>query len=64
MKKSEQYQTACLAILDHELIAPAKKLEILETLLLDRRMALHTEEWEAKQIDGSTITSGTVATET
>lgn len=64
MKKSEQYQAACLAVLDHELIAPKAKLEILETLMADRRLALHGEEREAKLIDGSTITSGTVAAET
>ncbi len=43
MKKSEQYQTACLAVLDHELIAPKAKLEILETLMADRRLALFAE---------------------
>ena len=64
MKKSEQYKAAMLAVMDYELIQPALKLEILETLMADRRLALHSEEWEDKKIDGSTITSGTVATET
>lgn len=64
MKKSEQYKTAALAVMDHELIQPAIKLEIIDTLMQDRRLAIHAEEWETKQIDGSTITSGTVAAET
>ena len=64
MKKSEQYKAAALAVMDHELIQPAIKLEIIDTLMQDRRLALHGEEREGKQIDGSTITSGTVAAET
>lgn len=64
MKKSEQYKAAALAVMDHELIQPAIKLEIIDTLMQDRRLALHGEEREAKLIDGSTITSGTVAAET
>ena len=55
MRKSEQYKAARLAVREHELIVPAQKLEILETLMTDRRLALHSEEWEGKQIDGSTI---------
>ena len=52
MRKSEQYKAAMLAVMDHELIVPAQKLEILETLMADRRMALHSEEWDGK--DAST----------
>ena len=63
MRKSEQYKAAMLAVMEHELIVPAQKLEILETLMADRRLALHGEEWEDKKIDGSTI-SMPVATET
>ena len=48
MRKSEQYKAAMLAVMDHELIVPAQKLEILETLMADRRMALHSEEWDGK----------------
>jgi hypothetical protein len=60
MKKSEQYQTACLAVLDHELIAPKAKLEILETLMADRRLALYAEEPISEQTSGDVNVEGTV----
>ena len=44
MRKSEQYQAAALAVLDHELISPLAKVEIIATLMSDRNMALYTEE--------------------
>ena len=43
MKKSEQYTLAMEAILDSEYTNQIK-LEILETLMEDRSMALYTEE--------------------
>lgn len=46
MRKSEQYKAAMLAVMEHELIAPSAKLEILETLMADRRLALYAEEPE------------------
>lgn len=49
MKKSEQYKAAALAVMDHELIQPAIKLEIIDTLMQDRRLALHGEEREVKE---------------
>ena len=49
MRKSEQYKAAMLAVMEHELIVPAQKLEILETLMADRRLALHGEERESKE---------------
>lgn len=48
MKKSEQYKAAALAVMDNELIQPAIKLEIIDTLMQDRRLALHGEEREDK----------------
>lgn len=44
MRKSEQYKAAMLAVMEHELIAPNAKLEVLETLMADRRLALFAEE--------------------
>ena len=44
MKKSEQYKAAMLAVVEDALIAPSDKLEILETLMADRRLALYNEE--------------------
>lgn len=49
MRKSEQYTAAALAVMDHELIQPTIKLEIIDTLMQDRRLALHGEERQDKE---------------
>ena len=56
MRKSEQYKAAMLAVLDHELIQPAPKLEILETLMADRRLALFAEEPKVSNEDKEAAT--------
>jgi hypothetical protein len=45
MKKSERYQLAMLSVVDDESIEAADKLEIVETLMNDKRIA----EWSEKQ---------------
>ena len=47
MKKSDQYLTAQLAVVDAN-IPGVLKLEVLETLMSDRKVALWSEEQEAK----------------
>lgn len=49
MRKSEHYKAAMLAVLDSEKMAREIKLEILDTLMQDRRAALYGEEREAKE---------------
>ena len=46
MRKSEQYKAAMLAVMEDVLIAPSDKLEIIETLMTDRRLAIYNEEPE------------------
>ena len=48
MKKSEQYTLSMEAILDSE-YTNSIRLEILETLMEDRKMARFVEEQEKKQ---------------
>ena len=48
MKKSERYYKAMMAVINSTINA-ADKLEILETLMEDRRVAEYTEKQEAKK---------------
>lgn len=45
MKKSELYQLAMLSVVDDESIEAADKLEVVEVLMNDKRIA----EWSEKQ---------------
>ncbi len=47
MKKSEQYQAAMKAVLAYNGIIPDQKLEIIDTLLSDKRMAEYGEKEKA-----------------
>lgn len=50
MKKSEQYKMAIRALLGYDVEATLdERLEAVETLMQDRRLALHGEEREAKE---------------
>lgn len=44
MKKSEQYTRAMLAVLDDQRLSPMGKLEVLESLMEDRRVAEYSEK--------------------
>ena len=46
MKKSEQYQIAIMAVLLTSYLRPADKLEIIETLMMGKRLARLSEERE------------------
>lgn len=52
MRKSEQYKAAMCAVLAFDGLDNDETLEILETLMQDRRAALFTEEREAKEASG------------
>ena len=51
MKKSMAYHMALLSVLDDKGLSTASKLEIIEVLIADKRMAIWTEE-EAKKKAG------------
>lgn len=44
MKRSEQYTKAMLAVLDDQRFSPWVKLEVLESLMEDRRVAEYSEK--------------------
>lgn len=44
MKKSEQYQIAIMAVLLTSYLRPADKLEVMETLMMEKRLAKLSEE--------------------
>lgn len=44
MKKSEQYQIAIMAVMLNSYLRPADKLEIIETLMMEKRLAQMSEE--------------------
>ena len=46
MKKSEHYKLAMYAVIDSPRITTEQKLEILETLVVEKRMAEYGEERE------------------
>lgn len=46
MKKSDQYTIAMMAVVDNPNILTAAKIEVLETLMADKRMAEYGEEAE------------------
>lgn len=46
MRKSDQYKAAMMAVLLTGYISPEDKLEILETLMVEMRLARLTEERE------------------
>lgn len=48
MKKSEQYQIAIMAVLLTSYLRPADKLEIIETLMMEKRLARLSEEREGE----------------
>lgn len=48
MRKSEQYRMAMAAVLEHPEIRTQHKLEILETLMADKRVAEYSEEGAEK----------------
>ena len=49
MKKSELYTSAMVAVLDSERFAVCEKLDILEVLMEERRLAKFGEEREAEK---------------
>ena len=49
MKKSEQYKVAMKAVLAYTSINADQKIEIVETLLSDKRMAEYGEKEEAEK---------------
>lgn len=44
MKKSEQYQIAAMAVLLASYIRPSDKIQIVETLLMEKRLAQLSEK--------------------
>lgn len=51
MKKSEQYQYALMAVLLTSYIRPADKLQIIETLMIEKRLAELNEKSEGVGMD-------------
>ena len=51
MKKSEQYQVALMAVLVTSYLRPADKLEIIETLMIEKRLAQMNERREEVGMD-------------
>lgn len=51
MKKSEQYQVALMAVLLTSYLRPADKLEIIETLMIEKRLAQMNERREEVGMD-------------
>lgn len=51
MKKSEQYQVAIMAVLLTSYLRPADKLEIIETLMIEKRLAQMNERREEVGMD-------------
>lgn len=51
MKKSEQYQIALMAVLLTSYIRPADKLKIIETLMIEKRLAELNEKSEGEGMD-------------
>lgn len=49
MKKSEQYQAAMKAVLCHGVLLLDEKIEILETLINDKNIALYAEKAENEE---------------
>lgn len=49
MKKSEHYKAAMIAVINSAVIPAEKKVEILETLVEDKKMAIWNEQKEAKE---------------
>lgn len=51
MKKSEQYRFALMAVLLTSYLRPADKLEIIETLMVEKRLAELNEKSEGAGMD-------------
>ena len=49
MKKSERYKAAMIAVINSAIIPADKKVEILETLVEDKKMASWNEQKEAEE---------------
>lgn len=49
MKKSTHYEIAMCAIVETTRISTLEKLDVLETLMADKRMAKYGEEQEAEK---------------
>lgn len=49
MKKSEHYKAAMIAVINSAVIPAEKKVEILETLVEDKKMASWNEQKEAEK---------------
>lgn len=49
MKKSEHYKAAMIAVINSAIIPADKKVEILETLVEDKKMARWNEQKEAEE---------------
>lgn len=46
MKKSDHYNIAMMSVIDNPNILTAAKIEVLETLMADKRLAEYGEEGE------------------
>lgn len=53
MKKSMAYHMAMLSVLDDKGLSVASKLEIIEVLIADKRLAIYSEEQGAKKAEVS-----------
>lgn len=55
MKKSEHYTMAMAAVVECDYMHSSKKIEIIETLLEDRKMARYREEKEAEKNEPESV---------
>lgn len=49
MKKSEQYQAAMRAVVAYNSLSADQKIEVIDTLLSDQRLAVFSEKEEAEK---------------
>ena len=51
MKESKHYKLAMFAVIDSQRIPTEEKLEVLETLMADKRIAEYAEEAEEQEAE-------------
>lgn len=49
MKKSEAYLAAQLAVIEADFLSTAQKVDVIETLMEDKKLAIWREEQEANK---------------